>query len=57
MMKWDIKYQIRDSSGRVIEKFTDVYGKNVFEAYLNAQKILKIIERDSKVLKCEIIQV
>jgi len=57
MMKWDVKYQVQDSSGKIIEKFTDVYGKNVFEAYLNAQKILKIIERNTKILKCEIVQV
>lgn len=55
MTKWNIKYIVENNDGSLVEKHTDVFGKTAFEAYANAAKILKIIEKNSKVLRHEIV--
>lgn len=55
MTKWNIKYLVENNDGSLVEKHTDVFGKTAFEAYANAAKILKILEKNSKILRHEIV--
>ena len=55
MPKWNIKYVVKNTNGETIEKHTEVFGKTAFEAYANAGKILKIIERKSTIIRYEIV--
>jgi len=54
MSKWNILYIVREKDGTLKNKVTDVYGKNPFDAYANASRILKIIERGKIVESFEI---
>ena len=54
MLKWNILYIVREKDGSLKNKETVVYGKNPFDAYANAVRILKIIERGKIVESFEI---
>ena len=45
MGKWKVKYTMIDSNKNRVEKTTEVYGANPFDAYYNANKLLSILER------------
>jgi len=43
-----------DSNKNRVEKTTDVYGTNHFDAYCNANKLLSILERGRKIDKLSV---
>jgi hypothetical protein len=51
MNKWKVKYTINSSSRDKVEKTTDVYGVNQFDAYCTANKLLSILERGKTIDK------
>mgnify|MGYP007047763909 CR=1 FL=1 len=55
-MKWKIKYSVLSEDDTSEEKETEVFAGNVFEAYMNADRILKIIERGKTIKKIEVVQ-
>jgi len=54
MSKWKVKYIMVDSNKNRVEKTTDVYGTNHFDAYCNANKLLSILERGRKIDKLSV---
>lgn len=53
LRKWKINYTVEED-GILQKKTTEVYGANIFDAYCNATKILKILERNKVIEKFDI---
>ena len=56
MMQWKIRYVVVNSEEDSKEKEIDVFALNVFEAYYNAERLLKIVEHGKIIKKIEVIQ-
>lgn len=55
-MQWKIKYVVMNSEEDSEEKEIKVFAANVFEAYYNAERLLKIVERGKVIKKIEVMQ-
>jgi hypothetical protein len=55
-MQWKIKYVVVNSKEDSEEKEIKVFAVNVFEAYYNAERVLKIIERGKVIKRIEVMQ-
>ena len=56
VMQWKIKYVVVNSKEDSEEKEIKVFAVNVFEAYYNAERVLKIIERGKVIKRIEVMQ-
>lgn len=54
--QWKIKYVVVNSKEDSEEKEIKVFAVNVFEAYYNAERVLKIIERGKVIKRIEVMQ-